>query len=108
MESYFAPCPRGLEGALADELRGLGADEITATEGGVAFAGALDLAYRANLESRLASRILWRVGDSAYRNERDIYESAYALDWPRSEEHTSELQSRPHLVCRLLLEKKKK
>src|SRR5690554_7017783 len=25
---------------------------------------------------------------------------------PRSEEHTSELQSRPHLVCRLLLEKK--
>src|SRR5690554_7137735 len=32
------------------------------------------------------------------------------LTWAprRSEEHTSELQSRPHLVCRLLLEKKKK
>src|SRR3989442_9338515 len=29
-------------------------------------------------------------------------------DHSRSEEHTSELQSRPHLVCRLLLEKKKK
>src|SRR5690554_7537198 len=29
-------------------------------------------------------------------------------DAKRSEEHTSELQSRPHLVCRLLLEKKKK
>src|SRR5690625_6267678 len=28
--------------------------------------------------------------------------------WWRSEEHTSELQSRGHLVCRLLLEKKKK
>src|SRR5215475_15156786 len=28
--------------------------------------------------------------------------------WPRSEEHTSELQSRENLVCRLLLEKKKK
>src|SRR3989442_2351279 len=28
-------------------------------------------------------------------------------DGRRSEEHTSELQSRPHLVCRLLLEKKK-
>src|SRR5690554_1153898 len=27
------------------------------------------------------------------------------IDCPRSEEHTSELQSRPHLVCRLLLEK---
>src|SRR5690625_5523474 len=30
------------------------------------------------------------------------------LDIDRSEEHTSELQSRGHLVCRLLLEKKKK
>src|SRR3989442_2892718 len=33
--------------------------------------------------------------------------SAPAPDLARSEEHTSELQSRPHLVCRLLLEKKK-
>src|SRR3712207_7615289 len=31
-----------------------------------------------------------------------------ALDDPRSEEHTSELQSRQYLVCRLLLEKKNK
>src|SRR3712207_7233293 len=30
------------------------------------------------------------------------------LRWERSEEHTSELQSRQYLVCRLLLEKKKK
>src|SRR5438552_14826227 len=29
------------------------------------------------------------------------------IDWDRSEEHTSELQSPDHLVCRLLLEKKK-
>src|SRR5690554_7458662 len=34
--------------------------------------------------------------------------SAAPLISSRSEEHTSELQSRPHLVCRLLLEKKKK
>src|SRR3712207_8177354 len=31
----------------------------------------------------------------------------WSLDWWRSEEHTSELQSRQYLVCRLLLEKKK-
>src|SRR5439155_25599569 len=34
--------------------------------------------------------------------------SRRARAWGRSEEHTSELQSRGHLVCRLLLEKKKK
>ena len=83
MERYFAPCPRGLEAALVDELAALGAQSIAATEGGVAFAGPLTLAYHANLESRLASRILWRVGGGAYRNERDIYELAHGLDWPR-------------------------
>src|SRR5690554_1799706 len=36
-----------------------------------------------------------------------LYPYVYLLARTRSEEHTSELQSRPHLVCRLLLEKKK-
>src|SRR5258708_10177199 len=36
------------------------------------------------------------------------YEMKTQRDEPRSEEHTSELQSPDHLVCRLLLEKKKK
>src|SRR5436190_10281492 len=34
--------------------------------------------------------------------------TTFALTFPRSEEHTSELQSHSDLVCRLLLEKKKK
>src|SRR5690625_6538817 len=34
-------------------------------------------------------------------------ETSVTMDLGRSEEHTSELQSRGHLVCRLLLEKKK-
>src|SRR5690554_7230696 len=37
-----------------------------------------------------------------------VYDTQLATQLCRSEEHTSELQSRPHLVCRLLLEKKKK
>jgi putative N6-adenine-specific DNA methylase len=83
MERFFAPCPRGLEDVLAAELAELGADEITAADGGVAFGGPIDLAYRANLESRLASRILWQVGRGAYRDEQDIYQLALDLDWPQ-------------------------
>src|SRR5690554_7199795 len=45
------------------------------------------------------------VGTTTGRSRRCGWFDAVAL---RSEEHTSELQSRPHLVCRLLLEKKKK
>jgi putative N6-adenine-specific DNA methylase len=80
-ERYFAPCPRGLEPPLAAELTALGATGIVPTEGGVAFAGELDLAYRANLESRIASRILWRVGGGAYGDERELYALVHAIDW---------------------------
>src|SRR5436305_10272364 len=45
------------------------------------------------------------TGDSVLHVLARRYESTGASF--RSEEHTSELQSRPHLVCRLLLEKKK-
>src|SRR5438876_7337456 len=37
-----------------------------------------------------------------------IRKDGHAYSWVRSEEHTSELQSPVHIVCRLLLEKKKK
>jgi putative N6-adenine-specific DNA methylase len=81
-ERFFAPCPRGLEAVLAAELGPLGAHAVATAEGGVAFEGELALAYRANLESRIASRILWRVGGGAYRNEKDVHALARAVAWP--------------------------
>src|SRR2546430_13347451 len=40
--------------------------------------------------------------------EDDEFQCKFNCYWWRSEEHTSELQSQSNLVCRLLLEKKKK
>src|SRR2546422_6057343 len=57
------------------------------------------------------SRSFAREGREAVRPSRFLAEIPSELVQPlneRSEEHTSELQSRLHLVCRLLLEKKKK
>src|SRR3989442_11520818 len=45
-------------------------------------------------------------GDTGRRRRAVPPRCVLGVEW-RSEEHTSELQSRPHLVCRLLLEKKK-
>src|SRR3989442_4359662 len=48
-----------------------------------------------------------RVAPEQGRGAADDLDSLDVVEWnQRSEEHTSELQSRPHLVCRLLLEKK--
>src|SRR3989449_7531502 len=59
-------------------------------------------------------RLHARLGDrgsgvpDVSRAGREARAPAASVGSPRSEEHTSELQSRLHLVCRLLLEKKKK
>src|SRR5690606_40255668 len=53
----------------------------------------------------------WGLGESlgrALEVRRDLAYPELSLLLARSEEHTSELQSRENLVCRLLLEKKKK
>jgi putative N6-adenine-specific DNA methylase len=81
MENFFATCPRGLELILADELRALHAEKIHAVGGGVQFAGDFTLCYRVNLESRVASRVLWQVAGGFYRGEDDIYGIAHAPKW---------------------------
>lgn len=83
MPDFFAPCPRGLETILLADLETLGAQNLRKTEGGVQFTGDWALCYRANLESRIASRILWRIKEGQYRNEQDIYQAAFELQWQR-------------------------
>ncbi len=81
--NFFAPCPRGLEPLLADELRAIGATDPKAVPGGVQFSGDWALCYRANLESRIATRVLWQVSMGRYRNEEDVYRIAYAPTWAK-------------------------
>src|SRR3712207_7138807 len=54
------------------------------------------------------ARLALPTAGGATRTPEVSDEAPAARAWPRSEEHTSELQSRQYLVCRLLLEKKKK
>jgi putative N6-adenine-specific DNA methylase len=82
IERFFAPCPRGLEQVLCDELAALGAEHISITDGGVGFSGNFELGQRACLWSRVASRVLWQVADGEYRVEDDIYRLARTVDWP--------------------------
>lgn len=78
---FFAPCPRGLESALTDELTQLCTISPRPAQGGVQFQGDWATCYRANLESRIASRILWQIAKQPYRNETDIYHITHAFPW---------------------------
>jgi putative N6-adenine-specific DNA methylase len=91
-QRFFAPCPRGLEAVLTDELAQVGAGEVSQSQGGVGFSGPMQLAYAANLESRIASRVLWQVGAGRYRSEDDIYQATHALDWAQLFDATSTIR----------------
>src|SRR3712207_7197124 len=61
----------------------------------------------AGLPSEDAIRVFLTLDREIARSVRAVFHLAeIARTTPRSEEHTSELQSRQYLVCRLLLEKK--
>jgi putative N6-adenine-specific DNA methylase len=68
---------------LAKELAALAASDIKALDGGVHFTGHFAAGYAANLHSRVASRVLWRVGEARYRTDQDIYDVAHAVDWAK-------------------------
>lgn len=87
--SYFCPCPRGLEIALAEELNEISAmpgsgntlKVHTQVPGGVHCSGTLQDAYRINLHSRIASRVLMRLAHGSYTTENDIYDLTLAQQW---------------------------
>ena len=85
MEKFFASCPRGLEPLLAQDLvaAGISSSELTPIAGGVHFSADWPACYAANLNSRIATRILWRVAHGAYAKEDDIYRLALDAPWPR-------------------------
>ena len=78
---YFASCPRGLEEVLQQELMEIHANDIKRVDGGMLFSGDKEVLYKANLSSRIATRILCLVKQGSYENEDDIFNAALAVEW---------------------------
>lgn len=76
---FIAPCLFGIEGLLADELKALGADSVTAENGRVLFSGDEFIAARANIKSRLAERVLLLIGSFKAVTFDQLFEGVRAL-----------------------------
>jgi putative N6-adenine-specific DNA methylase len=83
VEKFFASCPRGLEALLAEDLAAAGARDLKQISGGLHFVAGWPVCYRANLHSRIATRILCRVAHARYGQEEDIYQLALETPWPK-------------------------
>jgi len=80
---FYAPCPKGLESALAEELNELGIEGVRVSDAGVAFQGTTRTAMLVNLESRIASRVLMQIAQGNYEREDDIYVMARETAWEK-------------------------
>ncbi len=83
---FFATCPKGVGDILAAELTSFGAEGIKESAAGVSFTGTLEVAYRACLWSRTASRILLPLAEFKVTSEEDLYKGIRQIPW---EEHFS-------------------
>ena len=81
MPALFLPCAGGVEALLVDEVHRITGITAEATRGGVWVEGDHLTAMQLNLESRLATRVLWPLADGTYRDEHDLYDLARRIDW---------------------------
>src|SRR5205085_1879166 len=90
VERFFATCGRGIEPVLADELRALGAAEVTPGRGGVHFHGDRAILYLANLWLRTAIRVLRPILEVQVTSPDELYEAVRQVDWTQylTPEHT--------------------
>ena len=78
-----AICLFGTEGILADELKRLGASEVSAENGRVNFKGDLNILARVNICSRFAERVLINMGEYDALSFEELFEGAKGLRWER-------------------------
>ena len=78
---FFASCPPGVADLTAAELRQCGASRTSEFKLGVQFEGTLEVAYRACLWSRTASRILMPLGTFPAGTPEELYAGVAAIDW---------------------------
>lgn len=77
----FATTSLGLEPALEEELRALGAKEIEPRPGGVSFEGSLETLYRACLELRTAIRVLRPLREFSASTPEMLYDQVRRIPW---------------------------
>ena len=78
---FCAPCLFGAEGILADELRRMGAEEVTPENGRVLFSGGMEMLARANIGSRYAERVQLLLGSFTARSFEELFEGVKKLPW---------------------------
>ena len=87
----YLTCPKGLEGLLAEEARGLGLEDVREHTSAIRGEADMETAYRLCLWSRLGNRVLLVLKRFNMKNADDLYDGVNAVDWQDHLEATGSL-----------------
>ncbi|UVL60112.1 bifunctional 23S rRNA (guanine(2069)-N(7))-methyltransferase RlmK/23S rRNA (guanine(2445)-N(2))-methyltransferase RlmL [Pseudomonas sp. B21-032] len=77
----YLTCPKGLEGLLAEEARGLGLEEVREHTSAIRGTADMETAYRLCLWSRLGNRVLLVLKRFNMKNADDLYDGVNEVEW---------------------------
>ena len=82
MHQFLALTSPGIEVLLFDEIINLGADRVVQKPEGVYFQASLALGYKISLWTRLATRIMLKLGEGEAKDKDELFKAASSINWP--------------------------
>jgi putative N6-adenine-specific DNA methylase len=80
---FVAKTLYGLEKVLADELKNIGASDVTELNRAVVFNGDKQLLYKVNYMARTAMSVLMQIAEFKIRSADDLYKNALKIEWEK-------------------------
>jgi 23S rRNA (guanine2445-N2)-methyltransferase / 23S rRNA (guanine2069-N7)-methyltransferase len=81
MQQFLALTSPGVGVLLCDEIKKLGGENVTEKPEGVHFMASLELGYKISLWTRLATRIMLKIGEGEAKDKNELFKAASSVNW---------------------------
>lgn len=81
MQSFLALTSPGIEVLLADEIKSLGGEQVVQKPEGVYFSASMVQGYKISLWTRLATRVMLKLGEGEAQNKDALFKAASSINW---------------------------
>ncbi|RHW75354.1 bifunctional 23S rRNA (guanine(2069)-N(7))-methyltransferase RlmK/23S rRNA (guanine(2445)-N(2))-methyltransferase RlmL [Colwellia sp. RSH04] len=81
MQNFLALTSPGIEVLLVDEIEKLGGELVVQKPEGVYFSASLEVGYRISLWTRLATRVMLKIGEGEAKNKDELFQTASSVNW---------------------------
>ncbi|MDX2370354.1 MAG: bifunctional 23S rRNA (guanine(2069)-N(7))-methyltransferase RlmK/23S rRNA (guanine(2445)-N(2))-methyltransferase RlmL [Colwellia sp.] len=81
MQPFLALTSPGIEVLLAEEIKNLGGEQVVQKPEGVYFSASMALGYKISLWTRLATRVMLKLGEGEALNKDQLFKAASSINW---------------------------